>query len=59
MTAIFKCDSCPYEHEESIKVPNHKCPVCGDKLHRVWTALPIHYKTGGFYNTDYKKEATK
>jgi predicted nucleic acid-binding Zn ribbon protein len=31
--------------------PDYFCPVCGDKLKRIYDATPIHFKGGGFYKT--------
>ena len=31
--------------------PDYFCPVCGDKLRRIYDATPIHFKGSGFYKT--------
>ena len=33
-----------------------ECEVCGAPVQRVMYAPAIHFKGGGFYNTDYKKK---
>lgn len=33
-----------------------KCPECGSKAPRIFSAPVIHFKGTGFYNTDYRQK---
>jgi putative FmdB family regulatory protein len=45
--------------EQFVPTPKQsiKCPECGAKAPRVFSAPAIHFKGKGFYNTDYRKPA--
>jgi len=47
---------CPEGHsvERKESVAWAKCPTCGKRAKRVYSAPAIHFKGSGFYNTDYK-----
>jgi putative FmdB family regulatory protein len=37
--------------------PLTECEVCGAPVQRVMHAPAVHYKSNGFYSTDYRKKA--
>lgn len=59
-TYEYKCDKCNHKFEEFQSMssePYAKCPVCGKKSKRVFSAgAGIIFKGSGFYVNDYKKK---
>ena len=57
-TYDFECKECGNKEELllSIKSSTEKqaCKKCGSNLSKKISPVPIHYKVGGFYCTDYK-----
>lgn len=53
----IQCLDCNKVSEVLLKSSEEKpkCPECGsENVKRKYSALPIHFKTSGFYTTDYK-----
>jgi len=51
----YECDSCGHEFEEKQSFDDEPltiCSKCGEKIHRVIFASPVHYKGPGFQTTE-------
>ena len=52
---VYRCDSCDNEFEERQSFDDEPltiCPTCGNEIHRVIFASPVHYKSAGFATTE-------
>ena len=52
---VYRCESCEYEFEKRQSFdeePLKVCPECGEQIHRVIFATPVHYKGAGFATTE-------
>ena len=48
----FKCGTCGNIIEIHKEFGDDSLPVCCQhSMSRVWSATPVHFKTGGFYST--------
>lgn len=56
----FQCDNDDCEADARIekelsmsKVQDGiECPFCNEPMRKVYSSVPIHFKSGGFYSTD-------
>jgi putative FmdB family regulatory protein len=58
-TYDFKCIACAVVTEVSRPSSDDSpvaCSACGGETRRVFSAVGVHFKGGGFHNTDYKKK---
>jgi putative FmdB family regulatory protein len=58
----YECQKCHSRTEVFQKVsdkPAKKCPKCGGKLEKMFSAPAIQFKGSGWYVTDYGGKATK
>jgi predicted nucleic acid-binding Zn ribbon protein len=46
----FECKVCTKIIEINEPTPP-PCTSCGNMMIRVWSPIPTHFKTGGFYST--------
>ena len=58
----YECDSCGHRFEVIQKFSDalaDTCPVCGAKVHKLFSSPAIQFKGTGWYITDYaKKDST-
>ena len=58
----YECDSCGHRFEVIQKFSDalaDTCPVCGAKVHKLFSSPAIQFKGSGWYITDYaKKDST-
>lgn len=48
----YKCTVCGITQEIYKEFGDDSVPVCCQQsMERVWSAVPTHFKTGGFYST--------
>ena len=55
----FKCRSCAKVFEVTRAAADDSpvaCPDCSGETKRVFSAVGVHFKGGGFHNTDYRKK---
>jgi putative FmdB family regulatory protein len=55
----FKCRTCAKVVEVTRAAADDSavpCPECGGETKRVFSAVGVHFKGGGFHNTDYRKK---
>jgi putative FmdB family regulatory protein len=54
----FRCVACSHVCEVTRPSSDDSpvvCPVCGGATKQVFHAVGVHFKGGGFYNTDHPK----
>jgi putative FmdB family regulatory protein len=60
-TYEYECQSC-HERLEAVQsfsdAPLNVCPACGGALRKVYSAVGIVFKGGGFYKTDARSSST-
>ena len=60
-TYEYECQSC-HERLEAVQsfsdAPLSVCPACGGALRKVYSAVGIVFKGGGFYKTDARSSST-
>jgi len=48
----YKCEVCGGQQEIERPIGDDTVPVCcSTSMTRLWSATPVHFKTGGFYST--------
>jgi len=51
-TYDYKCNECGSTREIQKDFGDNTEPTCCQAtMTRVWSAIPVHFKTGGFYST--------
>jgi len=54
----YECKKCSTKEELFLSIKkseeNQICKSCGNSMVKKISPVPIHYKCGGFYCTDYK-----
>jgi len=49
----YECNDCDYDIELShpIDAETPVCKFCGQELRKIFSAVPVQFKGGGFYST--------
>lgn len=61
-TYVYRCPSCgnQFEFEHGMREkPTVHCPTCGEVAEHVFVPTGVVLKGSGFYNTDYKSDASR